>query len=457
MPQRPQPSTLAIKRASEHEHGVAVLAGLRNTDSTLTESRGERLHRGGMMSRQFSSRCWFSRGGIHSRLYRVLLIVIVVIVYGSLYPWDFHSAQLADGPLWVLIHSWPTHVDRFLLRDVAVNLLIYMPVGVFGFLALRQNVRTAFAVIVTAFIALALSSAIEMTQLFDDARECSASDVVCNVSGTVFGVVLGSFYQRWLERFLTRAQASKFLHPSGAVLLFYTWLAFQAFPLFPALSRTALTEKLHALFAYSSVSRLETLTYFVEWLVVGQLLETVLGIERTRRWFSLLLLVLPAKLLIAGRSITWSELAGAVSACICSYFLGRYPRRAALVAGLIVSLLILRGLAPYHWSSIANPFSWIPFRGFLEADREFGMLTFLQKCYWYGSAVWLLRAAGWRLARAAVAVALLLGAIEVVQIHLPGRVAEITDPLLALMLAAMLGLLERLQNLHSNSLAPKSL
>jgi len=81
------------------------------------------------------------------------------------------------------------------------------------------------------------------------------------------------------------------------------------------------------------------------------------------------------------------------------------------------------------------------------------MLTFLRKCFWYGSAIWLLRGAGWRLARAAVAMALLLGAIEVIQIHLPGRVAEITDPLLALILAMTLGLSERLQNPCSNSLA----
>jgi VanZ family protein len=50
-------------------------------------------------------------------------------------------------------------------------------------------------------------------------------------------------------------------------------------------------------------------------------------------------------------------------------------------------------------------------------------------------------------------VALLLGAIEVIQIHLPGRVAEITDPLLALILAVILGLSERGQNLRSDSLA----
>ena len=386
-------------------------------------------------------------------MYRVLLIVIAVIVYGSLYPWDFHSAQLAASPLWVFIHSWPRVVDRFLIRDITVNVLLYMPVGVFGFLALRQNVRTALAVTVTVLIGLTLSSSIEMIQLFDDARECSASDMVCNVSGTVLGVTLGSLYQQWITRFLAQAEKAKFLHPSGAVLLLYTWLAYQAFPLFPALSRTRLAEKFRALFADVSVSPIETFTFFVEWLVVAQLLESVLGAQRTRRLFPLLLLVLPAKLLIAGRTVTWSELAGAVLAYICSYFLSGYQGRAALVAGLIVSLLILRGLAPYHWSSVANPFSWIPFSGFLAADREFAMLTFVRKCFWYGSAVWLLRAAGWRLAWAAVAVALLLGAIEIIQIHLPGRVAEITDPLLTLILAVPLGLSERLQNSRSNSLA----
>ena len=66
-----------------------------------------------------------------------------------------------------------------------------------------------------------------------------------------------------------------------------------------------------------SISPLQTFSYFVEWLVVAQLLENVPGVERTRRLFPLLLLVLPAKLLVAGRIDTWSELAGAVLACIC--------------------------------------------------------------------------------------------------------------------------------------------
>ena len=216
------------------------------------------------------------------------------------------------------------------------------------------------------------------------------------------------------------------------------------------LSRTRLDDKVRYLLAAVSISPLQTFSYFVEWLVVAQLLENVPGVERARRLFPLLLLVLPAKLLVAGRIVTWSELAGAVLACICWYFLSGYSKRTTVVGGLIVSLLIVRGLVPYHWSRIANPFSWVPFGGFLRAEWDFGLLTFLQKCFWYGSAVWLLRTAGWRLARAAIALAVLLGAIEVIQIHLPGRVAEITDPALALILAMTLGLLDRSDSVRSN-------
>lgn len=381
-------------------------------------------------------------------MYRILLIVIAIIVYGSLYPFDFHSAQLAASPPWVLIHSWPMAVTRFLILDVAVNVLLYTPLGVFGFLAFRQNLGGAVAATTAMAIGLILSSSIEMTQLFDDARECSALDVLCNVTGTGIGVALGAFYQRWLERNISRTETASLLHPNGALLLAYAWLAYQVFPLFPALSRTRMAEKWHVLFATGSISALDTLTYFAEWLVLAQLLAAVLGTESTRKLLALFLLVLPARLFIAGRTFTWSELVGTVLACVCFHFISVYRWSLGLSTVLLISVLILRGLAPYHWSAIANPFSWIPFSGFLEANREFSMLTFLRKCFWYGSAIWLLRATGWRIVTASVAVALLLGVIEAIQVHLPGRVAELTDPVLAMILAATLGLLERRQHPH---------
>jgi len=168
----------------------------------------------------------------------------------------------------------------------------------------------------------------------------------------------------------------------------------------------------------------------------------------------LLLAVLPARIMIVGRTVTWSELFGAISACICAYFLLPYSWRASLLAGLMVLVMLLRGLAPYYWSSPANPFAWMPFSLSLALDREVAMLVFLRKCFWYGSGLWLLRTAGWRLWLAAVVIAVLLMAIEIIHIHLPGRMAETTDPLLALILAAIWGSLDE-QRLSSSELQPQ--
>ena len=103
-----------------------------------------------------------------------------------------------------------------------MNLMIFVPFGAFGFLALRQDVRTSVVATVTLLLGLALSSSIEMIQLFDDRRECTASDLVLNVSGTAVGVILGCLYQQWLKRLLARTETSKLLRPSGAILLSYT-------------------------------------------------------------------------------------------------------------------------------------------------------------------------------------------------------------------------------------------
>ena len=55
--------------------------------------------------------------------------------------------------------------------------------------------------------------------------------------------------------------------------------------------------------------------------------------------------------------------------------------------------------------------------------------------------VWLLRDSGLRMRYAAAAAAIILAAIEVTQMYLPGRTPEVTDPLLALILAWVFGVM----------------
>jgi 8-oxo-dGTP diphosphatase len=107
------------------------------------------------------------------------------------------------------------------------------------------------------------------------------------------------------------------------------------------------------------------------------------------------------------------------------------------VAAACYLAILYRGLSPFIFVSQASAFDWTPFRGFLFADWSKALPMLFSKLFWYGAAVWVLRRLrlSWLLS-GGVAAGFLL-AIEIVQRHIPPHVSEITDPLLALLLAGV--------------------
>src|ERR1017187_5913454 len=55
---------------------------------------------------------------------RILAIVVALILYGSLYPWQFQPRHYGRNPLWILLHTWPSSFDRYVVWDVAVNITV---------------------------------------------------------------------------------------------------------------------------------------------------------------------------------------------------------------------------------------------------------------------------------------------------------------------------------------------
>jgi hypothetical protein len=98
---------------------------------------------------------------------------------------------------------------------------------------------------------------------------------------------------------------------------------------------------------------------------------------RSRIYFAIWLLI-PTRMLIAGRTTTGAELAGAALAyLVWRYGLQDFSRRAQLLAVLFTSLIIFRGLAPYQFTNTAASFSWIPFRALFVANRLAAITIFL--------------------------------------------------------------------------------
>ena len=70
---------------------------------------------------------------------RLLLIVVAVIVYGSLYPFAFPFRPHRRQSALILLHAWPAQIDRFAWRDAGVNVLLYFPLGLTAVLVLARR------------------------------------------------------------------------------------------------------------------------------------------------------------------------------------------------------------------------------------------------------------------------------------------------------------------------------
>jgi VanZ family protein len=274
-----------------------------------------------------------------------------------------------------------------------------------------------------------LSASLEMVQIFAPGRHCSAMDLLDNSTGSALGVVAGILFERIARPGKTRQIADR-----AALALLFCWIASLLFPVFPVISLPVWRYKL-ALFADMSVSGsiiLPLISAAFCWFAAGRLMTSA-GLPSARVWLTLSLLLVPAQILIVTRQPLAADFVGAVCGVAVFLLWDASSRGVRAAAWLFPGLLIVRGIAPFHFTAQAQEFSWIPFGPFLDMDWQQATRVLLEKSFLYGTAIWLLRSSGlsWRAATAIVAAA--LASIEIAQMHIAGRTPEITDPLLAVL------------------------
>jgi VanZ family protein len=123
---------------------------------------------------------------------QALLLLLALVLYGSLYPFAFRNPELPHGPLDYLIHRWDLPTNSYMIRDIAINLALYLPIGFaayFAFEGLSPLSELFFPLLLTAV----LSTLIEVTQIYEPTRVSSMLDILANTAGTAIGVVLGVF------------------------------------------------------------------------------------------------------------------------------------------------------------------------------------------------------------------------------------------------------------------------
>lgn len=361
--------------------------------------------------------------------------------------------SLPASPLLLLINSWPAAFNRFIFRDVVVNVALYVPAGITGYLAFRRFGKMWLSVAATVTICTVWSASIEMIQLFVPGRDTSALDLATNMIGATIGVMLAIVLEDVLVARRSRKQWKSL--DGAAIALLFCWLSWLWFPLFPVMGRTALRHKADLFIHAPFLQAVPFFSAMAAWLAAGSLLQAA-GLRPVRRWLAISVAFIPLQVFIVDRQPVLAAFAGSVAGAACFVLLRpmRKTHRDAywkMVAWAFLAAIVFRGLSPFQFAATAAPFEWVPFSGFLNMNWQSGIQVIAEKFFWYGTAIWLMRRAGLRAVPATALVAVVLLGIEVAQRRLPGHVAEITDPLWAIFTSAAMVVLARNAKPESSS------
>ena len=148
------------------------------------------------------------------------------------------------------------------------------------------------------------------------------------------------------------------------------------------------------------------------------------------------------KVLIVDNELKLNDLLGAASAwLIWTMLLRRMPSKFGVVAIMFAAMIAIERLQPFEFEAFPRAFGWIPFASFMHGSIGVDIQAFCQKFYEYGGLIWLLNRGGVRLLVSTLFTATLLFVTSFAECWLPGRSAEITDSLMALILGGVFALL----------------
>jgi VanZ family protein len=362
--------------------------------------------------------------------------MIVAIAYGSLYPFDFSLRVDGPGSVQALVITWANRPGR---GDFLANVLLYIPLGFFAALAFGERASLTARFLGPVLLGALLSIAMELAQYYDMGRDTAASDVYANALGTVLGAVPGIVF-RSKFRWLLVNQIAVTPVPN---LLILTWIAYRLYPFVPTIDLHKYWYTLKPIIQTPALSPYDLFRHTAIWLTIYLLIATI---GATRKVWTLIPLfaasVLFSKIFIISATLGVAEITGAVIAYVV-WAAFRPVHRAYLALTIVMFSLtvIAQRLEPFQFTAHSVPFSWIPFRSFLQGSIEVDVLSFLEKLFLYGSLIWLLTEAGIRRSAAAALVAFVLFATSLAETYLPHRSAEVTDAVMALAIAAVFGLM----------------
>jgi len=361
---------------------------------------------------------------------------IVLVLSASLYPFNFDPARFLSGAMQGFpdLRVWrPTSQ-----RDTIVNLLVYMPIGLLLPLVLRPRLPAAVRWLLAIVSGALLSLLVELLQHAIRARVPSLADWVLNVGSTAIGATLALLFAVLPTRPLATRLRRLNVNPALALLL-ALWIAAHAAPFLPRLRPGRIRAAVEASLSLTpSIGGIAS--YLAAWLILSAVVRTLFRRDTFWPLFAALVAVsLGSRLLFVGQTLSPDELiALAVALPVIARLRSRtHSTSRTPLLGIIGLAMLVASLAPFAFSTTAQPFSWMPFAELADGLLDDRYLSSLERLFVGIGAVWVAAGSALGPGLGTLALLALTAAGEFAQRWLPARVPDTTD-LVVMVLAAIL-------------------
>ena len=357
---------------------------------------------------------------------RLLVLITFLIVYGSLYPFNFSMAKPG-----ALAHLFS---DRNLFTstgDMLGNVILFAPLGLISILHLVPGwgLFRAFIGIVATGLAMALG--LQVLQIFLPTRDAALADVAWNMLGMLIGALAGGYIATH--------------HPPMPVLphtrtmpmfLLAGLIAIEWLPLVPSLDLQLM--KAHLRLLWSTPVTLGA--PFWQGIAVAMFAGHLLTFVFNRRQ-SVLGLVLVLAVMISGKlfiedmpmhssgpvGLALGGLGWAITQSCAKV------RRRTLVWLTLILCYTASALAPYQLRDEATTVSWLPFASMLEGSMLSNVRSLTSNLVFYVGILYVGAKSAGLLTSATLGLAVWALVMELMQTIIKNRSADITEPILVLL------------------------
>ena len=358
-----------------------------------------------------------------SRSSAPLVVVSALVAYGSLYPFKFVAPPSLEAALLAMLNGASWWTSR---GDVAGNTLLFIPIGIAIVIAASSKDARSVRMIGWWTAAVLFSLTLQILQNYFPPRMAGLADVLWNAIGTTIGIAVGVGLRTTLARWSVDCRSSP------AVLVLACWFGWRLWPFVPTLDWQHVKNALKPLLMQPAFSGWS----FAATALSLALLAAVLPSMRHPQWMLAIIAVanLLARPFLAGQLITITLLSGTVIGLLTGSILLRAGVSRAGPALLVLVILwgSVDGLRPFAFSDVPGRLHWVPFAALLQGAMDINLASLCGAAFITGALMLLGERMRYPLRIWCIALTLWVTTLEILQLWLPTRTADLTVGLLPL-------------------------